>query len=263
LHARFRILYYASALSVAATWAVNVVGNVPGAVLTCATLSFMCVIALGVSFPALGVYGRAIGHVAGARPLVALTFDDGPHPVHTLRVLDALDAVGAHATFFAIAERVERHADLAREIVRRGHEVALHSHGHDPVLAIRSQAAVRRDFERSEAIFEKVLGARPKLYRPPAGVASPTIHAVASRLGYVVVGWSVRSLDGLTYTSAASVRARIGRRAGAGDVVLLHDAHPSHEDLVPAGVVALPDILADFGARGLRVTTVSELISGT
>ncbi len=244
----------------AATVGATLIHPVPAAALAGAAVSLVGAIGLGVAFPHLGYFGPAIGHVPGRPGRVALTFDDGPHPDHTRGALDALDAAGGRATFFLVGDSVDRHADVAREISARGHEIGLHSRSHDDLLALRGRRAVDRDFAQAEEIFERVLGMRPTLYRPPAGVASPAIHAVARARGYTIVGWSVRGMDGVR-TSPERVRAR-ARRASDGDIVLLHDAIRRRDDVVPAGARALAGILDDLADRRLRTVTVTDLISG-
>src|SRR5271170_7278304 len=93
----------------------------------------------------------------GARGVV-LTFDDGPDPETTPRVLDALDAEHAKATFFVIARKAEQHPELVREIQRRGHAIGLHSYAHDRLFALRSQRRVARDLARGAAVLKAITG---------------------------------------------------------------------------------------------------------
>src|SRR5579884_4128476 len=110
----------------------------------------------------------------GARG-VALTFDDGPHPKWTPRVLDLLAERGAKATFFVVASKAERHPEVVRAILDAGHAVGLHSYAHDRLFALRREARVRADLEKGLAALETITGARPTLFRPPVGHTNPAI----------------------------------------------------------------------------------------
>jgi peptidoglycan-N-acetylglucosamine deacetylase len=188
---------------------------------------------------------------------VAFTFDDGPDPATTPLVLDALDAGSAKATFFVIAEKAAAHPDLVREIVKRGHEVGLHSYAHDRLFALRGEARVKADLERGIEVLEEITGERPLLFRPPIGHTNPTIARVLDALDLVTVGWSVSAHDGLASAVPRGVVTRIRRGLRDGAIVLMHDASErgSH---VPAGVIALPEILKHAYAAQLPVVTVGS-----
>ena len=191
----------------------------------------------------------------GARGVV-LTFDDGPDPEWTPRVLDTLDAAGAKATFFVIGRKVEAHPEIVREIVRRGHAVELHSYAHDRLFSLRGERRVRADLERGLAAIERVAGARPTLFRPPIGHTNPIIARVADALDLTVIGWSVSGRDGLRGANPAVVTARVRGAAEDGAIVLLHDA-AERGDHEPAGPRALPDILRAIDAANLRVVPLA------
>jgi len=184
---------------------------------------------------------------------VVLTFDDGPDPEHTREVLDVLDEHDAKATFFVIGKKAEAHPELVKEIVRRGHEVGVHSYGHDRLFALRGTKHVRRDLNRAIVVLEKILGRTPDLWRPPIGHTNPTIARVIDQLELVTVGWSVGARDGIKAAKPAAVLARVSRGLEDGAIVLLHDASErgTHK---PAGVIALREILARIKDRNLPVT---------
>ena len=187
---------------------------------------------------------------------VALTFDDGPDPVWTPRVLDLLDASSSKATFFLIGRKAEVHADVVREIIRRGHAIGVHSYEHDRLFSLRTERRVRADLERALATLEKITGKRPALFRPPIGHTNPTIARVADALDLVVVGWSVSGRDGTARARPDAVLARVRTGMQDGAIVLLHDAaeRGTHE---PAGARALPEILRAIHAANLEVVPLS------
>jgi peptidoglycan/xylan/chitin deacetylase (PgdA/CDA1 family) len=191
----------------------------------------------------------------GARG-VALTFDDGPDPLWTPRILDVLARHHAVATFFVIGRKAEAHPDLVRAILRAGHSVGLHSYEHDRLFALRSERRVREDLERAIAVIESIAGRRPLLFRPPIGHTNPAIARVADGLDLVVVGWSIGARDGVAGVRPADVVARVRRDLRDGAIVLLHDS-PERGNREPAAVRALPAILDAIGAAGLEVRAVT------
>jgi peptidoglycan/xylan/chitin deacetylase (PgdA/CDA1 family) len=190
---------------------------------------------------------------------VVLTFDDGPDPLWTPRILDALEANSSKATFFLIGRKAEAHADVVREIVRRGHDVGLHSYEHDRLFALRTERRVRADLERGLLALAAITGKRPALFRPPIGHTNPAIARVAEALDLVVVGWSVSARDGTARATAESVIARVRGAVRDGSIVLLHDASErgTHE---PAAAIALPEILRAIDAANLSVVPLSSWI---
>lgn len=194
----------------------------------------------------------------GARGVV-LTFDDGPHPEHTRKILDVLEARGAHATFFVIGRKVDAHPDVVREIVARGHTVGVHGYEHDRLFSLRGGARVRKDLDRAIATITRVTGTRPVLFRPPIGHTNPAIAREAERLGLVVVGWSARARDGVPGTTPAQVVGRLAPGLEDGAIVLLHDA-AERDDRVPVAPAALPAVLDAISAKGLDIAELPPWI---
>lgn len=215
---------------------------------------------LGVFFLGLRMYTDALVRgPAGARG-VALTFDDGPHPTYTRKVLDALDAKGKKGTFFVIGKKAEEHPALVEEILARGHTVGVHSYAHDRLFSLRSPRFVRDDLVKAIAVLEKITGERPRLFRPPIGHTNPIIARVADELDLEVVGWSVGARDGLARTTKDDVLARVMPSAKDGAIVLLHDA-PERGEREPAGVVALPELLDKLEAERLDVVPLAAFVN--
>jgi peptidoglycan-N-acetylglucosamine deacetylase len=216
------------------------------------------VVAAGVGFLNLGVFLRVVSRVATHERSVAFTFDDGPHPVHTRRVMDLLESAGARGTFFVIGEKVARHPDVVSELVRRGHEVGLHSQCHDRLQNLRTEQRIVRDLEENQATVEAAVGVRPSLFRPPVGLSSPRTSVAVERLGLEVVGWSARAYDGAASPDVETIVRRISPRLEPGAIVLLHDAR-ERGDAAPSSLDALAKLLELSKQRGLRGVTLSEL----
>jgi peptidoglycan/xylan/chitin deacetylase (PgdA/CDA1 family) len=184
---------------------------------------------------------------------VALSFDDGPHPVHTPKVLDALARHGARATFFLIGERAAAYPDLVLRIRAEGHEVA--NHYYTGTTTLRADIHEFRELLlRTEEVL--ALGSSGKLFRPPSGVAWPTQLREARRLGYTCVLGSAYPFDPLR-PPARYIRWLVGKNLAPGVVVILHDGIP---DPTPT-IEALDGILLAGHAKGLRFVTVGELLS--
>ena len=214
---------------------------------------------LGVFWPERGMYGRVLWH-GPARAEVALTFDDGPSPKTTPRVLAELAQSGTRATFFVVGRKALAHPELVREIVTAGHEVGLHGFEHDRLFSLRSSARVADDIRRTQDVIEAAGAPRPLLFRPPIGFVSHFTVLGAQRAGVTLVGCSARALDGFQSASPDKVAAQLTRALGPGALLALHDAS-ERDDYVPASLAALPHVLAALGERQLRAVTLSNWAS--
>ncbi len=252
-------LYGATAVALATTGYSLAVRPVPFGWAACALFGYIALRLAGVLVLRLRMYADTV--VRGPRGArgVALTFDDGPHPVWTLRVLELLANHRAVATFFVTGHKVEAYPHVLRAILDAGHGVGLHSYAHDRLFALRSERRVRQDLERGVAAIERVAGERPTFFRPPIGHTNPTIARVADEMDLVVVGWSVAGLDGLASARPAAVASRVRRGLSDGAIVLLHDA-PERGDREPAAIRALPEILEAVHARRLETVPLDRLV---
>ena len=189
---------------------------------------------------------------------LALTIDDGPDPEVTPQVLDLLDAAGARATFFCIAERVAAHPGLAREIIARGHSIQNHTaiHRHDfSLLGPRGYAA---EISRAQDMLVAATGQRPTCFRAPAGFRNPFLAPVLRRLGLSLVSWTRRGFD-TRERNAAKVLARLSRNMSAGDILLMHDGNAARTaNGRPVVLEVLPPLLQKIAQARLRAVTLPE-----
>lgn len=220
---------------------------------------YVLIVLAGVLVPQLQMYGLVVWRGPRRSSSIALTFDDGPHPEHTRRILDVLDDYGAKATFFVLGSKAERHPECIEEIVARGHELGIHGFEHDRLLSLRSPDRIQQELERAIAVIERITGARPTMLRPPLGHVSPRTETAASNLDLELVAWSVRGRDGLANATAAGVTERVLRGLRPGAIVLLHDA-AERDDRTPVAIEALPAILRAAAGQGLAFTFVSEFV---
>ena len=194
---------------------------------------------------------------AAARNEIAITIDDGPDPAVTPVVLDILDRFHARATFFCIGAKAEAHADLCREIVRRGHSVENHSQRHRHNFAFMGRAGFRRELQQAQETFGHITGRRPSFFRAPAGLRNPLLDPVLHELGLRLASWTRRGYD--TRTSDPDIllqRLTDGLRAG--DILLLHDGNSARTAAgTPAVLEVLPRLLECTVAAGLRPVTLT------
>jgi peptidoglycan/xylan/chitin deacetylase (PgdA/CDA1 family) len=191
------------------------------------------------------------------RPLVALTFDDGPSE-DTPRILDVLGESGVRAAFFMIGRQVARHPELARRIVASGHEVGNHSYSH-PIFLYRTARQTRDELARTQEIIADVTGVRPVWSRPPCGVRSRAYFAAALELGLRTVQWTVAGFDWKRHP-AHRIARDVLRGTGAGAIVLLHDGDSAGREHRRETAAAVPLILEGLRARDLGAAGLTTLV---
>lgn len=237
------------------------VGPVPVGAALIALGGYLGILLVGVLVPQLEMFGSVISRGDARGGGVALTFDDGPHPVTTRGVLDVLARAGVTATFFVVGEKAARHPDVLRAIVDGGHTIGVHGYRHDRLYSLLPPRQVSADIERTRDAVERAVGIRPRWFRPPVGQVSPRTAAGAWRAGAPIVVWSARGFDGVSAANPERVARRIERGLRPGAIVLLHDA-AERDDFVPASIAALPRVLQSLEKKGLRVVPLGELIGG-
>lgn len=187
------------------------------------------------------------------QPVVALTFDDGPHPDFTPRLLDTLKKEGIKATFFMVGRCVVTYPDIVKRMVDEGHEVASHSWSH-PLLTSLSNNSLDSQMKKTHDAIVKACGVAPVLYRPPYGASrlSQRKH-IHEEYGYLSILWDVDPLDWQNPRTSQKVHDRVLAQTTAGSIILCHDIHETTVDAMPATI-------RDLKARGLQFMTVSQLI---
>jgi peptidoglycan/xylan/chitin deacetylase (PgdA/CDA1 family) len=195
-------------------------------------------------------------HIPTDRPLVALTFDDGPGPDWTPTVLDALDRHDVPATFFVVGRRLARYEALVRDRFGR-HEIANHTWDHRD-LAKLDERGVRDQLSRTHDVIHRVTGQTSRLLRPPWGHLGGSTLVVADEFDYDVVMWSQQMREQHFADDPPAQTRDIVGSVSPGSVVLAHDIGPRYRLVT---INQLDGILTGFRDRGLRQVTVSELIA--
>ncbi|MEU5551772.1 MULTISPECIES: polysaccharide deacetylase family protein [unclassified Micromonospora] len=182
---------------------------------------------------------------------VALTFDDGPDPTWTPKVLDRLKKAGVTATFCVVGAQVRKHPDLLRRIVREGHQLCNHSWNHDLDLARRPVAEIRADLVRTnKEIRRAVPDAEIPFYRQPGGRWTAEVVRVAKKLDMRSLHWTVDPQDWAKPT-AATIEKRVKRSAKPGAVVLLHDGGGNRAATLAACTRVIAALKRDLGITKL------------
>jgi peptidoglycan/xylan/chitin deacetylase (PgdA/CDA1 family) len=158
----------------------------------------------------------------GVKGRVSFTFDDGPHPEHTARVLDILREEKVNATFFCIGKNAEKHPLLLKEIIEEGHTIGNHTYNHDYVF---SRSAAEKQITDGQEAIESIIGKKPAYFRPPFGVMTPEIARAVKKENCAIIGWDLRSRDG-TSNSVKAILARVKPRLKDATVLLFHDTNP-------------------------------------
>lgn len=229
--------------------------------LAAAGLAFAVIgaLAYGLADPQSTWLGPAMARLpspAGGAREVALTFDDGPSE-YTAQVLDILRAHRVQATFFLCGENAKSHPELVRRIQDEGHEIGNHTYSH-AYLHLTSRARIAAEIDRTQDVLEKILGRRPRLFRPPFGVRWFSLWSVLRERGMTMVLWSIRGYDGRL--DSRSIARVILDQAHPGAIVLLHDGFetrpPSQIDRSPT-VAALPAVIEGLRKAGYTFARIS------
>jgi peptidoglycan-N-acetylglucosamine deacetylase len=185
---------------------------------------------------------------------VHFTFDDGPDPEWTMRVLDVLAAAQAHATFFVVGRAARAAPELVRRVAAEGHAVGNHSYSHRHPWTIRETEA-RDEVRDGAAAIADALGRAPRWFRPPHGRMRRCMLDEAERSGQRTVLWSLSAIDWGPLGHAAGIAKRV-RGVGPGDIVLMHDGRNRHnrpDELLQV----LPRLLAELNERRLGSTALA------
>lgn len=183
--------------------------------------------------------------------VVALTFDDGPDPKNTPKVLAYLDQHNAKATFFVIGSYANRHPKLVRYVADRGHVVGSHTWSH---LAAPTKQQAGPEIWKTARAIHNATGVWPSVFRPPYGINDNRTSKVARTEKYGVILWDRSSADTMKGVTAADIASNVVN-AQPGNIVLLHDGPGKAET-----VKALPTVLKALDRRGMKCITVPEML---
>ena len=185
---------------------------------------------------------------------IAITFDDGPHPVRTIKLLNVLKKHDIKATFFVIGQNVDNYPDALREIINDGHEIANHTYSHK-ILKNVDYNYVLNEIKDTEEAVSKNGGVITKIIRPPCGIFDSSLLNLACEDDYKIVLWNIDTHDWAN-ESADNISKNIIKNVSGGDIILFHDytSGENHTD------EALERIIPMLKEKGYEFVTVSQLL---
>ncbi|TCP53400.1 peptidoglycan/xylan/chitin deacetylase (PgdA/CDA1 family) [Tumebacillus sp. BK434] len=192
--------------------------------------------------------GKPNDHKTPGGKRAALTFDDGPHPKYTLKILELLDQYHAKATFFMLGNRVDFYPEIARKVAEKGHELGNHTWNHKDLSTINLQEGIR-EIEKTNAIIKKTTGRPATVFRPPYGAINEQVQTATNS---PAVLWTVDTLDWKSH-NPDKILAIVKENVRDGSIILMHDIHETSAEAVEL-------ILKYLDAEGYDVVPVSELL---
>ncbi|WP_342663655.1 polysaccharide deacetylase family protein [Paenibacillus taiwanensis] len=211
------------------------------------------------------VCGIGVANQGKDQSKVALTFDDGPDPYYTPRLLDLLKEHRIKATFFVLGSRAELYPDLIKRMHTEGHQIGIHNYLHKSNWLMSPFCVRRRHIERSADIVEQITGERPTFYRPPWGLLNLG-DLFLLRKSYRVVLWSVMGRDWKLQSDTTQWKRSITQQIQPGSIILLHDCGKTlgADEGAPGQMLAgLPSVLEDIRIKGFRCVRADEILTNT
>jgi len=209
-------------------------------------------------FPSRGFFLPVVSRGHTGKPLVSLTFDDGPDPLTTRPLLQLLARHTAQATFFVTGERAAEYGDLISDILEHGHEIGNHSYSHDPFLMLRRSDTLYREIESTQTLL-KGFGISPVAFRPPVGITNPKLANVLLQQGLACVTFTCRAVD-CGNRCISGLSGKILKKAKPDDIILLHDVRPKGSIDTEGFLHEIDLILSGLKNKGLQVVPLAELL---
>lgn len=190
------------------------------------------------------------------KKVVALTFDDGPHPVFTPAILKILDKYKIKATFFMVGKQMEKYPNIVKQAIDSGNEIGNHTYTHPHDIEADTDAQMIRELDKCEQIIENMTGKRAHLFRPPRGLINGSVLTIANEEGYKTILWTVCA-DHHDAPTPEDMARRVMRRIKPGAIVLAHDGMTG---MRWRDVPATEEIIRQLQAKGYKFVTISELL---
>lgn len=206
---------------------------------------------------------NTIYRVSSTEKLVALTFDDGPSPVWTPKILDELNKAKVKATFFMLGEHVARYPDVARRVAKEGHEIGNHTYDHH-VLIYYTMEELENEIKYADNVIKGVTGVTTRYFRPPKAWLTPDEKVKVGQMGYKIILWSLNSKDWVTFDDKYIIRY-ISRNIRPGDILLFHDsggAFSSEGGDRSETVSCIARLVEKLKEKGYRFVTITQLLEG-
>ncbi len=222
-------------------------------------LALFVIICLAAPFlPWLSFFLPVVSRGSTGKPMVALTFDDGPDPVSTPALLALLEQSRIQATFFVTGWKAEKYPELMAAILAGGHSVGNHSHRHSYLALLRGPQALHQEIMDTQQVLAR-FGIQPLAYRPPVGITTPGLGRVLGQLGMYTVTFRFRTFDGGNRRLRHLARF-ILKRVRSDDILVLHDLNPAHDQGVARWLLEIQRLVDGLEKKGLVIAPLEALI---
>lgn len=198
-------------------------------------------------------YLKTISAASNGRKTIALSFDDGPHASLTPRILQVLKEYEVKAAFFCIGRQVRDNQALCKQIFDEGHMIGNHSYSHDLWFDLFSAQKMTEDLRQMNQLVNKIIGASPRLFRPPYGVTNPNLKKAIKNNQFISIGWTIRSLDTVAKDREKLLKTVI-KSLKPGAIVLFHDTCKITLDVLPA-------FIEQVRQRGYQIERLDKLLN--
>lgn len=220
------------------------------------------IMAIGMFLPNSAMFGPVLSFDSSRDNVVYLTFDDGPCPKNTPEVLEILRKTGVVATFFVVGTNAAIHPELVRQMSKDGHSVQNHTWTHSAVQAVfplYRRTRLKSEFQKCNDLIAQLSGKPPRFIRFPAGVKSLPMMEVASELGMIVTGFSLRFYDSSGTVSVERVLSKVKKNIFPGAIIVLHDKSRLSDSSFSPAVLALPHIISWLQEHNYRLATLPSM----
>ncbi len=204
------------------------------------------------------ISSRILWRSPNGAPEIALTFDDGPQPVYTPKLLKILAKWEVPATFFLIGRHLEKNMSLGEEVVAAGHEVANHTFTH-PILINLDDSEIAVEINRTDLLLRKLVHRKPRFLRPPMGIFTPRVLDMIEQAGYRTVIGDVYPRDP-HMPGGPKILNRVLKRTSGGSIIILHDGGNGASVDRSQTIWAIDRIIPALLERGFRFVTLSEMV---
>ncbi|MBR4909449.1 MAG: polysaccharide deacetylase family protein [Acidaminococcaceae bacterium] len=213
----------------------------------------------GKATPFVAAPGKTVPSIAESGRYIALTFDDGPYPPYTDRLLDVLKEKKIHVTFFLVAEQAQKYPELVKRMAAEGHTVGLHAFRHRDFLKLTGQEA-QENLALGKKVLHDITGTDPVYWRPPHGFRDVSVMKLAVRECLTVVNWSAAPRD-WTGIDRQEIYNRVMDKAEAGAIVLLHDGDsPFYKASRQATIDAVGPLIDSLREKGYHLVSLEEYV---
>lgn len=227
-------------------------GRISAWMLLIPILLYLPLLILGSARIGFNFYFNSLTKIRTDQKVIAITFDDGPHPSLTSDLLNLLDKHQATATFFCIGNKIEEHPEIIKMIDEKGHLLGNHSYTHHRFFDLFSTKKMVDEINLTSDVVEKTIGKRPILFRPPYGVTNPMLRNAVLKTKVISIGWSLRSFD--TIRDEESVMKKLKSKTKPGQVILFHDTSATI-------LQTMDEYLKWLNSKGYKVVSLEQMFN--